>query len=447
MRRIMFCAVALIVALLPGSPSEAAPPLEGYATGTDTTGDATPAVNDIKELTVIWNFDEMHVQVRVDATVPALSDSSWEKPSADRDGRSLLVEMRVNDSAEDNQSYLVVNADGGAIYTPAPSLPGESEDPDVKVCEAEVDVSGDAINSHIPPSCLNHPGKLSLIASLYASSTDEGDTAIANGAADPTAVSGSVAGGYWLGAADGGVFAFGNARSFGSMGGKPLNKPVVGMSATSTWNGYRLVASDGGVFSFGDAQFHGSMGGKALNKPMVGVASNFAGSGYWTVASDGGVFAFGDAQFFGSMGGKPLNSPIVAIAATQSGNGYWLFAADGGVFAYGDAQFFGSMGGLSIVDSISGAAITPTGNGYRMVARDGGVFSFGDATFEGSVAQSDAADYPIKAVTSLRDGYLLADHEGRVVRFGKTFHFGDLISAVVPTNAEIVSLAPMNDHP
>ena len=39
--------------------------------------------------------------------------------------------------------------------------------------------------------------------------------------------------GYWLGAADGGVFAFGDAAFHGSMGGHPLNAPVVGMAATA----------------------------------------------------------------------------------------------------------------------------------------------------------------------------------------------------------------------
>jgi hypothetical protein len=36
--------------------------------------------------------------------------------------------------------------------------------------------------------------------------------------------------GYWLVASDGGVFAFGSARFFGSMGGHGLARPVVGMS-------------------------------------------------------------------------------------------------------------------------------------------------------------------------------------------------------------------------
>jgi hypothetical protein len=37
--------------------------------------------------------------------------------------------------------------------------------------------------------------------------------------------------------------------------------------------GYWEVASDGGVFSFGDASYYGSMGGTVLNQPVVGIAA------------------------------------------------------------------------------------------------------------------------------------------------------------------------------
>ena len=81
-------------------------------------------------------------------------------------------------------------------------------------------------------------------------------------------------------------------------------------------NGYWTVASDGGVFAFGDAKFFGSMGGKHLNAPIVGISATPDGQGYWLVASDGGIFSFGDAQYFGSMGSIPLNKPMVGMAAT-----------------------------------------------------------------------------------------------------------------------------------
>ena len=79
----------------------------------------------------------------------------------------------------------------------------------------------------------------------------------------------------------------------------------MGIAATPDGKGYWLVAADGGVFAFGDAGFYGSTGGKKLNAPIVGMAATPDGKGYWLVAADGGVFAFGDATFHGSDGGEP----------------------------------------------------------------------------------------------------------------------------------------------
>ncbi len=80
--------------------------------------------------------------------------------------------------------------------------------------------------------------------------------------------------------------------------------------------GYWLVAADGGVFTFGSAQYYGSMGGKHLNSPITGIVPTADGKGYWLVAKDGGVFSFGDATFWGSMGGSPLLAPVVGMASS-----------------------------------------------------------------------------------------------------------------------------------
>ncbi len=47
----------------------------------------------------------------------------------------------------------------------------------------------------------------------------------------------------------------------------------MGIAATTTGAGYWLMASDGGAFNFGDAGFFGSMGGQPLNAPVVGGAA------------------------------------------------------------------------------------------------------------------------------------------------------------------------------
>ena len=56
------------------------------------------------------------------------------------------------------------------------------------------------------------------------------------------------------------------------MGGKALKAPIVGTATTPDGGGYWEFAADGGGFSFGDAQFLGSMGGRPLNAPVVGAA-------------------------------------------------------------------------------------------------------------------------------------------------------------------------------
>ena len=123
-------------------------------------------------------------------------------------------------------------------------------------------------------------------------------------------------GGYWLVGIDGGVFAYGDAAFYGSMGAQHVIAPVDGIARTSDGHGYWLVSYDGGVFAFGDAQFSGSMGGKPLNALMIGIAGNPDGTGYWTAAQDGGVFAFGGAPFLGSMGDRVLARPVYGIAAS-----------------------------------------------------------------------------------------------------------------------------------
>jgi endoglycosylceramidase len=146
-------------------------------------------------------------------------------------------------------------------------------------------------------------------------------------------------------ASDGGVFAFGSAAFYGSMSGKPLDAPVVGIAPTPTGAGYWEVAADGGVFAFGSAAFSGSMGGKTLDAPVEGIAASAtpAGSGYWEAAADGGVFAFGSAAFSGSMSGSPLDAPVVGVATASpvpldetpigdiAHSGRWLTDASGRV--------------------------------------------------------------------------------------------------------------------
>jgi hypothetical protein len=70
------------------------------------------------------------------------------------------------------------------------------------------------------------------------------------------------------------------------------------MEAGPSGSGYRLVAADGGIFSF-NLPFEGSVGGTPLNQPIVAMAAEGT-TDYWLVARDGGIFTFGGAGFYGS---------------------------------------------------------------------------------------------------------------------------------------------------
>jgi hypothetical protein len=121
-----------------------------------------------------------------------------------------------------------------------------------------------------------------------------------------------------------------------------LNSPIVGMATTRSGKGYWLVAADGGIFCFGDAKFYGSTGGMHLNRPIVAMSRTVSGKGYWLVAADGGVFTFGDAKFHGS-GGSKFFGVVIDMAPGSNGRGYWLLNSVGQVFTLGTVPYYGDV--------------------------------------------------------------------------------------------------------
>jgi len=85
------------------------------------------------------------------------------------------------------------------------------------------------------------------------------------------------------------------------------NAPVVAALATQNGQGYWLVGADGGVFAFGSAKYFGSIPEligagkiKTLNRPICDIVSA-DDNGYALVAEDGGVFAFGSFPYKGAL--------------------------------------------------------------------------------------------------------------------------------------------------
>jgi IPT/TIG domain len=255
------------------------------------------------------------------------------------------------------------------------------------------------------------------------------------------------ANGYWEVASDGGIFSFGSAPFLGSMGGKHLNAPVVGMASDDSANGYWEVASDGGIFSFGSAPFYGSMGGTHLNSPIVGMALDVESGGYWEVAADGGVFSF-HAPFLGSLGGTHLPSPIVGMAPSNNGS-YWLAAADGTVYSFGAATDLGSVAKppsrpVISITSVPSASVQE----YWLVTADGTIFTFGGAPNEGSTAGM-RLNKPLVGMTpginasesgvSQGLGYWEAGADGGIFTFGTPGYYGSMGGD--PLNAPVVGIA------
>jgi hypothetical protein len=197
-------------------------------------------------------------------------------------------------------------------------------------------------------------------------------------------------GGYRLVATDGGLFAFGDSRYYGSVPGlgiapagsgqrRSLDAPIIGMVPSPDGAGYFMVGADGGVFAFGDARYEGSCPAlpHGCDAPAVAVMPDASGHGYWLVTASGSVYAFGDAKSFPPD--PPAISPVTSAFRTPDGGGFWVLFASGAVDAFGDAVNFGSLPlGTTNTDGPATAIYAPaTGGGYWVATADGSVTGFG----------------------------------------------------------------------
>jgi uncharacterized repeat protein (TIGR02543 family) len=263
-------------------------------------------------------------------------------------------------------------------------------------------------------------------------------TVNATNTAGPTVPPAAAAKGYYLVGSDGGIFAFGGAQFYGSTGNLKLQRPVVGITVTPNRGGYWLVASDGGIFSFGDAGFYGSIpglgfapagtvGGKHLNAPVVGMVPSSDGGGYFMVTSDGGIFAFGDAVFEGSCPGiGGCVGAAEAVAPDAGGRGYWLITAAGNIYTFGDATYYGAPGSQS--SAVTSMVRTSDAMGYWVLSANGSVYAYGDAVDWGSPVGSVGATNSATAIFATSDGggYWVASASGDVFTYGDALYDGGM---------------------
>ena len=166
-----------------------------------------------------------------------------------------------------------------------------------------------------------------------------------------------------------------------------LNAPIVGMASTPTGQGYWLVAADGGVFSYGDALLR-LTGGMRLNRRWWAWRPRRRGTGTGSSRPTAASSATA-TPFHGSTGSIRLNQPVVGMAADAVG--WWVLArrrrrrhlqlrrrALRGLDRRPPPQPAHRRHG----------ARGPAAGGYWLVAADGGIFTFGSAPFDGS-ATSD----------------------------------------------------------
>jgi 3D (Asp-Asp-Asp) domain-containing protein len=203
------------------------------------------------------------------------------------------------------------------------------------------------------------------------------------------------------------VFAYGAARSYGSLLGHRPAGGVTAITATPDGRGYWMASADGGVFAFGDARFYGSLGKAHLSSHVVGMNITQDGKGYWLATAGGGVYSFGDAKFYGCLSGVHLGTPVVGMAATATGNGYWLATAGGGVFSFGGAKFFGSLSSGRTWSTVSAIAAARAGQGYWLLGDDGDVHGFGAAADLGSGVTTPRVAATTIAPTGDGHGYVL----------------------------------------
>ena len=222
--------------------------------------------------------------------------------------------------------------------------------------------------------------------------------------------------GYWYVTGRGQLIGKGSAVPIAPHHPHAAPRNAVALAATPGRAGYYVVTSGGHVYAYGDARWYGSLSSVRHQGPVTAMQVTPGDAGYYLVTRTGRVYTFGDARWYGSLAARRV-PPIVAFGTTPDARGYWLVSSRGNVFAFGDAHFYGSPAGKP-VPAVTGFTPAPDGRGYRLVTVAGNVYNYGDANFAGSLARRQVP--AVVSITSTRDGrgYWLVTAKGNVFAFG-----------------------------
>ena len=112
------------------------------------------------------------------------------------------------------------------------------------------------------------------------------------------------------------------------------------MERTASGNGYWLFARDGGIFTFGDAKFYGSLGGSASTADRLD-AAHADRQRLLDARLRRSIYAFGDAAYSAASAVARNYGGARRLLVTPTGNGYWIATANGSVIPFGDARRLG----------------------------------------------------------------------------------------------------------
>ena len=164
-------------------------------------------------------------------------------------------------------------------------------------------------------------------------------------------------------------------------GDSTMNNPVTGMAITPTGKGGWVLDAEGDVWTFGDAHSYGAPEDNRVGD-AVDIVATPDGKGYTILTNAGDVYDYGDATFYGhphfsADGNDPALVQATGIALTPDDQGYWILTNRGTVLPYGDATDLGDNPTPTSTGTVAtDIASLPAGNGYAIITDNGTVHTF-----------------------------------------------------------------------